>query len=177
MRKYTTSYDRKKSVAVIIFLSFILTYLFNSFAYEPYFSRGMQSLKESNENFYSLLDIIGIIKFPLSIGFFFSLIWKFYDNYAWKLHFLHINPDIPDISGEWNGKLKSNRKNKKSNKYITRKVKMEIKQTFTKMRIDCTFYDDSGENINSTSVSDVIAISYDDSGIDLKFHLLISREK
>lgn len=169
MIEYTSSYDRKKSVVIILLLSLVLTYLFNSFAYEPYIGTVMQSIKDSNVNLYFFLDILGFIKFPLSYGFFFILMWKFYDKYAWKLPFIHFNSGIPDISGEWIGILKSDRKNKRTKEYVTRKMKMEIKQTFTKMRIDCTFYDDSGDNINSTSVSDVIAIIYDDSGIDLKF--------
>lgn len=156
MHNYTIEGDIRTKITVYItivsvIMLFIFSLILNNF--------GVESLPlPININNQKILKLcFGLFK----IGAIFSVLYAIFNNWIWKNKYMKKIHKIPDLNGVWHGEFISSFKDDFGNK-ITGTCDMKIKQTWSKISIECNF------NL-SESHSKTAVISNDSNGIQLKF--------
>lgn len=168
MKEYLTNVRREHYKYCIFVISFVLTSLFNFYLY-PKVENLYSYLETKNESLYHILQLLGLLLGPLTLPLIYNLIFNYFENKLWKCLFKIrlISQVIPDLNGEWVGKLTSSRKNLVDGLPIERKVKVTISQTFSKINIKSEFFDNDKQT--STSYSSLCCLNNFDSYFDLEF--------
>lgn len=125
---------RVKAIAVIAMIALVLAVVL----FDP--TNKLISAAASAPSF-AWLEHAGLIN-ALEPMVFFALIWALFDNVIWRIPPLKHWHHIPYVGGTWVGELKSSHEDDDGNRVVM-PMRMDIKQTFSKMSVHCSFEESS----------------------------------
>ncbi len=136
MKHYSIeSNARVKVIAVIAMIALILA----AILFEP--TNKLINAAIASVPSLAWLEHVGLIG-ALEPMVFFALIWALLDNAIWRIPLLKHWHHIPYVGGIWEGELESSHEDADGNRVVM-PMRMDIKQTFAKMSIHCSFAESS----------------------------------
>lgn len=147
---------RNKVIINITIISVILLFIFSLILN----SLGVKSLPlPLNINNQTILKMtLGLLS---KVGAIIAVLYFLFNKWFWKNKLMKKLHKVPDLNGVWNGNFISSKKDKLGNNY-TGMCTMKIRQTWSRISIQCDFN-------KSTSYSRIATIVNDCDGIQLKF--------
>lgn len=158
MHTYSVDKDLRAKVVVWIFIVSMLISLALNGLFADVIRNVIMFLEQSSvKEFVKLLEWLEVNPNFLGMPFWYGVITFFYERWIWK--FFKWWHQIPDLEGKWEGNLTSSYNGKSIS------MKMDIKQTWSKISFKSTFPD-----TNSSSYSNVAAIHVaGNNGIEIYF--------
>ncbi len=153
MHSYSIDRDLRVRVAVYIFIiSIVISVILNDYCADI-IENFMVVLENGKAgNVLKVLEWLEVNQNILGVSFWYGILTWFYNDVAWKWKCFKALHGIPDLSGEWEGNLKSSFNDKEI------PMEMKVKQTWSKISIQTDF-----TKTNSLSSSNVAAIYVDGS--------------
>ena len=160
MHSYSIDRDLRVKVATILFVvAMLVSVFFSVFLGDVVIdiTNGVNNSKV--KNIILMLNWIGAIPDLFGVSIWYAILTLFYKKVAWKWKWVKCFHGIPDLNGDWKGKLKSSFNNKE----IT--MIMSIEQDWNKISIKTEF-----PKTSSVSYSNVAAIYVDSNkGVEIFF--------
>ena len=151
---YTINTDARKKVVIGIFiLSILLSSVLTYWLEAPISNVKVLIQKyEWIEQLFKICDAVGVTTNFIGIPSLFLVLYQLFDRVIWHWKWVRKIHGVPDLRGHWEGTLKSITAQK------TLDMKLDVKQTWTKINFFCTFP-------KSTSSSNVASIFTDRDGV------------
>lgn len=155
MHSYSVDTDVRKSIILIITLiSIPLSMLINRYGFDP-LGKHMDSLFANND-IYEMCKCLGVILENADPLFVFGILYKLYEEKAWKWSILKKYHNLPDLNGIWQGELESSYKDQVSGNNKKIAMTLEIKQTWSKISFIAHYpQSDSYSHIAGIRINDI----------------------
>lgn len=160
MHTYSIDRELRTKVAILIFMISMVFSLLAKYLCSGWLEQITIYLETSEwKQIVNLIEWFEVNPNILGIPFWYGILMCFYEKIVWKWPLLYKLHNIPNLNGIWSGTLTSSYNGK------TIPMKMEIKQTWSKISFHSVF-----TNTNSESYSNVAAIYVEgNNGIEISF--------